>query len=281
VTLSVFLGGIDLAGASGVDANGVQWSVSELGGWGGVASTIQLVQKPRSSGAWAGQSYGQARHISLAGLVAAPSQDLLTAAIDSLINATSFASTTLTVVEGSRTRSAVVRRSDEVLWTYVTATVARWSIAVVAPDSRKFGTPLVGSTLLPASSGGLTVPFTIPFTISSSLVSGVVTLTNPGNAYGSVVLRIDGPCVGPQITHSGVTGAALTFSSSLTLGAGEWLTINMDTRQALANDQANRAQYITNRGWSQFDPGVNTWAFTATSYNASSMLTVTATPAWS
>jgi hypothetical protein len=60
---------------------------------------------------------------------------------------------------------------------------------------------------------------------------------------------------------------------------GEWLTINMDTHQVLANDQANRAQYITSAGWSGFDPGVNVWAFSASSYNAASMLTVTATPA--
>jgi len=280
MTLQITLGGIDLAGQNGVDANGVQWSVASLDGWGGVRPTIQLNQKPRAGGAWSGLSYGAARHIAISGLIAAPTQDLLTAAIDSLVQATTLAATTLTVVEGSRSRSLAVRREDEVLFTYITGTVAQYSIAIVATDPRKLGTALVGTTLLPLSTGGSTVPFTLPTPITSTIISGSVALTNPGNSTGPVVLRVDGPCTGPQITHGGITGGSITFSSALVLGTGEWLTISMDTRQVLANDQSNRAQYITSRGWSGFDPGANSWAFTAAVYNAASMLTVTATPAW-
>jgi hypothetical protein len=105
-----------------------------------------------------------------------------------------------------------------------------------------------------------------------------VSLTNSGNVVGSVILRVDGPGTGPSIAHTG-TAAAITFASTLVMGAGEWLTINMDTHQVLANDQANRAQYITSAGWSGFDVGVNTWAFSAAIYNAATMLTVTATGA--
>jgi hypothetical protein len=279
MSLSLTLGGIDLAGAAGVDANGVQWSVSQFAGWGAVRSTIQLVQKPRASGAWAGLSYGGARHMSISGLVNAPTQDLLTAAIDNLISVTSLASTTLTVVEGGRTRTIAVRREDEVIWTYLTGTLAQWSIAIVAPDPRKLGTALVGNTAQPLSTGGLAWGHAWPETWTTTTVSGTVTLTNPGNTVGPVILRIDGPCTGPQISHQGATGSSITFSSALALNAGEWLTINMDTRQVLANDQSNRAQYITNRGWSGFDPGINTWSFTASVYSALSLLTVTAYPA--
>lgn len=280
MSLSLTLAGIDLAGAAGPDVNGVQWSVGQLTGWGGVSPTIQLVQKPRASGAWSGLSYGTARHIAISGLVNAPTQDLLTAAIDSLIAATSFAATVLTVAEGSRVRMISVRREDEVIWSYITGTLAQWSIAVVAADPRRLGTPLVGSTHLPASSGGITWPHAWPETWSATTVSGTVTLTNPGTQAGPLVIRIDGPVTGPQISHQGITGGSITFSSSLTLGTGEWLTINMDTRQVLANDQSNRAQYITSRGWFSFDPGVNTFSFTAASYNASALMTVTGYPAW-
>lgn len=125
----------------------------------------------------------------------------------------------------------------------------------------------------------LTGALTVPFRINAKTVTGQVSLNNPGNESGSVVIRIDGPCAGPVVTHVS-TGNALVFSSSLVLRAGEFLIIDMDARTAMANGQSNRAGYITSRGWSAFDPGQNTWAFSAASYNSASQLTVTAVPAW-
>lgn len=125
----------------------------------------------------------------------------------------------------------------------------------------------------------LTGALTVPFIIDAQTVTGQVSLTNPGNESGPVVLRIDGPCVGPVVTHVS-TGNAIVFSSSLELRAGEYLEIDMDARTALANGQSNRAGYITSRGWSAFDPGRNTWAFSAARYNSQSQLSVTAVPAW-
>lgn len=125
----------------------------------------------------------------------------------------------------------------------------------------------------------LTGALTVPFRINAKTVTGQVSLNNPGNESGSVVIRIDGPCAGPVVTHVS-TGNALVFSSSLVLRAGEFLVIDMDARTAMANGQSNRAGYITSRGWSAFDPGPNTWAFSAASYNSASQLTVTAVPAW-
>jgi hypothetical protein len=121
--------------------------------------------------------------------------------------------------------------------------------------------------------------FTVPFIIDAKTITGQVSLTNPGNESGTVVLRIEGPCVGPVVTHVS-TGNAIVFSSSLVLREGEFLEIDMDARTALANGQSNRAGYITSRGWSAFDPGRNTWAFSAAQYNSQSQLSVTAVPAW-
>jgi len=121
--------------------------------------------------------------------------------------------------------------------------------------------------------------FRVPFTIDAVTVTGQVSLENPGNEPGPVRLRIDGPCAGPVITHVS-TGAQLVFSSALVLNEGEWLDIDMEARTVLANGQASRSGWITSRGWSQFDPGLNTWSFTAASFNPASRLTVTATPSW-
>lgn len=277
MTLQTLIGALDV---TGLESSGVQWSLDSMPGWGASKPTISPVQKPRQLGAWAGLSYSGARHIALSGQVSAPTQDLLTDAIDRLIDASSLDSFTYTVIEGSRTRYVTLRREDEVIWQYISDKMASWSVQFVAVDPRKLGTALTGSTLLPLSSGGLTVPFTVPFTIASTIVSGMVSFTNPGNSTGSVILRIDGPCVGPVVTRTGVTGSSLVFASSLVLNAGEWLTVNGDKQTALANDQANRATYITARGWPTFEPGVNVFSFTATSYSAASLLTVTATPAW-
>jgi hypothetical protein len=217
----------------------------------------------------------------LSGQVAASTQDALTQSLDGLVAAAALSSSTLAVTELSRTRYSTVRRNDEVLTTYISDKMASWSVQLVALDPRKLGAALVGSTGLLSSSGGLTIPYTIPYTIASTVVSGAVSFTNPGNESGPVVLRITGPCTGPVITHSSSsTTSALVLSSSLALATGEWLTINMDARTAMANDQASRSGYITSRGWSSFDPGVNTWSFTSSVYNAASLLTVTASPAW-
>ena len=264
------------------EAGGVRWTVKPNGGlvgWDGVASTIALTAKPRQDGSWAGNAFLAPRHVSITGRIVAPDEAALWDARDRLTQACGLAETTLTVTESGRSRWATVRREGDVIVTNVTATLADYSVQLVAADPRRFGTALSGSTALPATSGGLTVPFTAPFAVASTVVAGQVALTNPGNYNGPVSLRIDGPCTGPVITHVG-SGLALTFSSSLVLGAGEWLDVDMEKRTALANGQSSRNGWITGRGWSQFEPGGNIWAFTAAGYDAGSLLTVTATPAW-
>jgi len=277
-TTTIQIGNVVL---NSVDSNGVKWVARTVQGWGTSGSTIDVVQKPRQAGGWAGLAYAPPRFLTVTGTVYAPTPTALNTALDQLYAAVSLDATQFTVTDASMARSLMVRRSDVVEPTRRTNLVADFQFQVVAVDPRKLGTQLSGVTGLPSSTGGLTIPFTIPFTVNSTVVSGSVSLTNPGSEPGPVVLRIDGPCQGPVITHaSSSTTAQLVFSSSLTLGLGEWLTVDMDARTALANDQSSRSSYITSRGWSQFDPGVNTWSFTAVLYDAASMLTVKASPAW-
>jgi len=261
------------------DDFGVTWIMDENGvvGWGAPDGTLSPTQKPRQAGAWAGLSYAQPRPMTMAGVCIAPTAALASLAQDRLIAACSLDDTTLTVVEGGRSRWCTVRRDGAVLPVTINDCAFTWSIQVVAVDPRKLGTPLMGSTALPSSSGGLTIPFTVPFAINSTVVSGQVSLFNPGNETGPVTLRIDGPCTGPVITHVG-SGLQLIFSASLTLGAGEFLLVDMEAHTAMAQGQSSRANWITSRGWSGFEPGSNTWAFTAASASAA-LLTVTCPPA--
>lgn len=264
---------------NGVDSYGVQWVTSNIQGWGGAGDTLAPVQKPRQAGAWGGLSYEKARPIVVTGTAIAPDATTASLALDRLIAATTLDTSPFAVVEPSRTLTANVRRDGEVIPTWRGDAAFDWSIQLIALDPRKFGQTLTaGPTGLPSSSGGLTAPFTAPFTVPATQNSGLLTLTNSGNATGPVTLRIDGPGSGPIITHVG-TGAALVFSASAVLASGEFWTIDMEKRTVLAQGQASRNGYITSRGWSGFDPGVNQWAFSSASTSAMT-LTVTATEAF-
>jgi len=269
------LGGLDL---NVLEASGVKWTTQSVEGWGGTGSSIAVANKPRSAGAWAGNGYAQPRHLSIGGLVRASTEDAVSAAFDRLNEAVGFDDTLLTITEGSRSRWCMVRRTDEVLRSDLSPTVAKWSVQVVALDPRKHGAPITASTRLPSSSGGLTIPYTIPYSINSTQVTGQVSIVNPGNETGPVTMRINGPCTGPVITHIG-SGLRLVFAASMTLGAGEWSDIDHEAHTVLAQGTTTRAQYVTSRQWSGLEPGQNTWSFTAATYSAGALLTVTGTPA--
>lgn len=261
------------------DANGTLWKVLDVDGWDGTTTpTLQMAQKPRQHGAVAGDSFSSGRVITVRGMIRSNTPEQHSLDRDTLDAAVTLAPTLLQVSESGRVRWVMVRRQDQVLFKRINRWTSNFSFLVASEDWRKFGTPMVGATFLPSTSGGLTIPFTIPFTISATLVTGQVNLTNPGNTQGPVRMRIDGPCTGPIVTHVG-SGHALAFASSLVLAAGEWLDVDMEAHTVLANGQSSRAGYITSRGWSAFDPGNNSWAFTAAVYDAASMLTVTGTPA--
>jgi|GEM_PF-1727518 len=267
-----------------VDAAGCWWSASHEEGWSGAPPPRQDVLKyPVRDGQSSANLRTEARPIILGGTVRAPDQARLQAAIDQIraVLATTDREGTLAVGEPHVTRYAWVRRDGPTQTAKVSPYTATWLLQLVADDPRILAAALTATTGLPAVSGGLTVPFAVPFAINSTAVSGVCTLNNPGSATGPVRLRIDGPCTGPIITHVS-SGAQLVFSSTLVLAVGEWIDVDMEAHTVLANGQSSRAGYvpITGRNWSGLDPGINTWAFTALTYDAAAKLTVTASPAW-
>lgn len=276
--LAVVINGLS---TTGVDENGVLWATfSPLVGWdGSPASSKDQTAKPYQPGAWPGPGDVGPRTLAFSGLVQAPDPDTLQVAIDALNEAVAVGDFLTTVARGSQTRTTICRRQDEVLWADVTDTVAQWSAQMTCDEPRKFDTAMVGTTGLPSYSGGLVVPLVVPLVMASTVVSGQVSMTNPGNATGPVVIRIDGPIVGPVIKHVG-SGLQVVFASTLSLAAGEFLVVDMEARTALAQGEVSRNGTITSRGWSGFEKGGNTWQFDSTSYNPSARVTVTATPAW-
>jgi hypothetical protein len=263
------------------DTAGVLWrTFSPLIGWdGSPASSVQLTKKPRGAGAWASPRNFAAKPFTFNGRIEAPSVDALQVAIDQLNAAATLTDTVVSVQRGSHARSVIAFRQGEVMVADLTDVVVDWSLQMVASDPRKFTTAVTGNTLLPYSTGGIGVPTVVPTVVASTGSDGTVSLVNPGNATGAVVVRIDGPANGPVITHLG-SGLQLTFDSTLVIASDEFLVVDMEAQTALANGQANRNSTITSRGWSGFEPGPNLWRVDSAAYDPLTEFTITATPAW-
>jgi hypothetical protein len=263
-----------------IDTAGTIWRIDQFGftGWGSPAPTLNPIPRTRGRGATAGDSFDSARVMAINGTIAALTPAALNAAIDSLKAAVTRAEFLMTVTESGRARWCRPRRSGETLTPKITNLIASYSIQVESLDPRQFDAPLTALTGLGVSGGGLIIPEIVPAVISGGGTNGTVSLINTGVEQGPVIARIDGPCAPFSILHQSAVDTS-TFASSLTLNAGEFVTIDMEGKKMLANGTASRSLFITSRAWSGFDPGGNTWTFTAAAYNPASLLTITATSA--
>lgn len=265
------------------DAFGVRWSLTTFDGWDGSPSpTLELTQRARGHGATDSESFLTPRILSMAGLIHGTGMADIEAAFDRLNAAVKLDPFEIVVPESGRLRNAMVRRRGEVIPTWHSDKLAGYSVLVSAKDPRKFGDLVSHTTRLPFSSGGLTFPVMFPVTFTGTSATGTVTVNNPGNTEAPVWLRIDGPIPagGWSVTHVGKK-RSLTFASSLALAAGEFLTVDMDRKEVLAQGQAPRSGYVTSRGWFSLDPGENVIAFSSVNYSATASLSLTTKPAWS
>lgn len=254
----------------------VEWILEKVEGWESSASTIDVQQKAQGNGGWAGKSFLAPKTVTLSGTMHARSPFEARDAYDRLIAANSLADTRLTVTQWGKSEWSMVRRQDVPLIEWISPRAFTWSLQMVALDPRRFGDTQSLSLELPQTVNGLTVPVTVPFSIPS--YRNTAELTNDGITAGPVTLRVTGPVVNPVITHNGSSGTQV-FAMRITLGDGEWLDIDMDAHTVLAQGMASRNGYITQRGWHSFDPGLNSWAFSADQYSPA-LLSITATPAY-
>lgn len=264
------------------DSFGVRWSLTTFDGWDGSPNpTVEFKQRGRGHGATDSESYLTERVMVLGGLIHAPDKAALEAAFDRLNAAVQLDPFEILVAESGRIRNATVRRSGAVIPKWHSDKLAGYSALVTAKDPRKFGDLESYTTRLPYSSGGLRFPVRFPIRFTGSSGTGTVTVTNPGNVEAPVWLRIDGPLPagGHSVTHVGKQ-RTLTFGTTLALGAGEFLTVDMDRREVLAQGQSARSGYVTSRGWFSLDPGENTISFSSANYSETASLTLSTKPAW-
>jgi hypothetical protein len=265
-----------------VDANGVTWILEEINWDDSPASTAELTQRARGHGATSSEGFFTSMVYTLTGVIMAPTVALGVAARNALSAAVTLDEFQMTVAEGDSILHSMVKRQDQIIFKRINPTDRTFSIQIAAKDPRKFGDLTTATTRLPFSEGGLTFPITFPITFTGVSGTGVVRVNNPGNVAAPVWLRIDGPIPagGWSITHQGKQ-QTLTFATALELGAGEFVTVDMDRREVLAQGQAPRSGYVTSRGWFDLDPGDNDIAFSSQNYSSTATLTVTTKPSWS
>lgn len=265
-----------------VDADGVAWILEGFNWDDSPASTSEVAQRGRGHGGTASEGFLESMVYTLTGKILAPTPELGTAARNRLVSAVTLDDFQMTVGSGGLVQHSLVRRQDQVLCPRINRTDRSFSIQVVAKDPRKFGDLASYSTRLPFSEGGLVRPSTWPRTWTGTSRTGTITVNNPGNTEAPVWLRIDGPLPagGHSVTHQG-RKRTLTFGTTLALAAGEFLTVDMDAREVLAQGQSPRSGYVTSRGWFSLDPGENTISFSSANYSETASLTLGTKPAWS
>lgn len=142
-----------------------------------------------------------------------------------------------------------------------------------------------GTTSIPLgllSSGGLTFPLAFPLTIEGDpeAIGRPGFLEVEGTAPAWPLLRVNGPCSNPTITHV-ASGRTLTVQTTLT--AGEWVEI--DTRpgwRTVLRNNGGGAPLAPKSRIDEFalDPGLNELQWTATDPTLTSTLAVTWWPTY-
>ncbi len=282
---TVSLGPLDL---DVTDDAGVLWATTDLSGWrGSPATTLTVTQRPAAPGGWVGPvPQPTPRQMVLQLYIEAPSADLMDAAYEQLLVAAGTDLVTLQVTEGSLTRQMTVYRNGDVLPTSDGGTWAVYSVPLLAPDPRRYGSLNTVTLALPAVSGGLSWPMSWPVSWPAAVVSGDAALPNSGRTATSPVITLYGPSSGtplttPIVTITGTNGTVSVLTYADTVGVGDYLVIDCAARSVLYNGQATRRGLLqVVGGWPQIPPGGAQATFRAATYDSTSRAVITYRPAW-
>lgn len=194
----------------------------------------------------------------------------------------------LTVTLGNVRRQVQVMQSASaplVKWAGVN--MLKFSLGLTSLNPYLFGMDLVSDmTGLPKTVGGMSFPYsfnsnttgsTSTWAWSETAVSGCVRLQNTGTAPSPVLIRIDGPVVNPQITH---TGSDHVMAFNIRLGSGHYILINGQTHEILIDGTDPARGRAKRREWSQAEVGSNVWGFNASEFSDAASMTVSFYPAY-
>ena len=275
----------------GLDDNGCEWHTTfqDVGGlFDGVASTLKTSEKVMTDGWYSNIPVFQGRTITIEGHIIGRCTENCLASWDLLKRTVGGTDMSLTVTLGNVRRQVQVMQSASaplVKWAGVN--MLKFSLGLTSLSPYLFGMDLVSDrTSLPKTVGGMTFPYsfakdapdsTSKWMWSETAVSGCVRLQNTGTAPSPVLIRIDGPVVNPQVTH---TGSDHVMAFDISLGRGHYILIKGQTHEILVDGTDPARGRIKRREWSQAEIGSNVWGFNASEFSYAASMTVSFYPAY-
>jgi hypothetical protein len=126
---------------------------------------------------------------------------------------------------------------------------------------------------------GFGLPFGFSFGFGgTSSTTDIATVDVEGNRPTPPVFTITGPVTDPRILNDD-TGVEMKFSS-IVLGAGETLVVDIKNRTVKLNGSTNRRNLLVAPTWFDLQKGINHLRFRATSSDPSAQLQTAYYPAW-
>jgi hypothetical protein len=269
-----------------VDDAGVEWRLTDVQGWfgrAGVGVRTARDDRPGRHGQLRGPAYRTERVISLGGVARAPDATTLDVAGDlfaAICDNDDVLHTLVGTDASGIAKQAAVELNAESKFEHQTDTVAAWQLQFAAPDPLRYAvTPSTGNCGLATTSGGLAFPLTFPLDFGPGAGGGTLLLLNAGNTTTWPVWTITGPVTNPVILNT-ATGERLALS--LTIDAGQQLTLDTDARTVILQGVASRrGSLAATSTWFPLKKGATAVAFQAASYDPAVSLAVAWRSAWS
>lgn len=261
-----------------VDANGTAWIIGDVQGMDGPPTAGQVVQRQGDHGGLPTPQFLAPRPITVVVTAVATSRALREAAAAALQAAVPVSELALWRLDETIPKQLMVRRSGPLAEKVLSPLASEFTIGLIAPDPRKYGTTQHVTTVNWAGvAGGVAPPLTPPFTLPAAPPQMVVTVTNAGSFETRPTITIAGPVTGPGITNL-TTGQRLSWPT-LTLGAGDYLVVDLLAQAGYYNGSYRPAD-LGGSAWFSCPPGATTIQMTGTAASGANM-TVAWRDAWS
>lgn len=258
------------------DSNGITWLLAKVDGMDGAPVVGQIMQRAGDHGGYPTPQYYGPRIVTLTVQASAPTQALRDTARALMQQACPVSDLATLVYNESTPKTMQVRRSGRLIEAYPTLLDVIFTIGLVAPDPRKYGTTTYALTA--SANGqllGITPPLTPPILPPAQPPPGSITLTNHGNFETRPLIVINGPISSPAL-YNQTTGQTISFSM-LTLGANDQLTVDLLNRTAYLNGSFRPADLTSS--WWVLSPGTSQVVLQGSAATGSQM-TVTYQDAW-
>ncbi|WP_090476950.1 phage distal tail protein [Nakamurella panacisegetis] len=267
--------------APDVDDAGCLWALETVEGWhGGIDPRGNPTPLEMADGDLDGPAPFGSRTITLSGTVVAPDKRALQMALDRVAAVLRGTVRTAPLVfEEALTglaRQAFVRLAGKTMTTRTGPTSASWSLSLYAHDPSRYGAVEKSATTARFSAGGGRVyPLTFPRVYGPGGSSGLVTVTNVGDARTWARFTFSGPLSNPSVRLVG----GPRIAALMDVNAGEQLVIGEGTPRSVRLGMSSRRQFLTlDSQFFAIEPGTSQIYFGADS--GTGTLTVAWRDAW-